>query len=108
MLKVAIIILASLVIATPTLAQQSSDNPFCESVTDRTLQFRQVHLDRYSELVKNYNSGRATDDDRKEMHLRERIVDEAYSWLKLLSYSRANGYTANCVEIHIKLKRIGY
>jgi hypothetical protein len=104
MLKIApCAILASLVIVTPALA-----DPMCESVTDRTAGFRQVHLDRYSELVKAVNSGNASDADRIEMAAREKIVDEAYSWLKLLSYSNVNGYTSNCWEIHFKLRRMGY
>lgn len=98
-------ILASLVITTPALAQS---DPMCELVTDRTMQFRQVHLTRYNELVKISNSGRASDEDRIEMAAREKIVDEAYYWLKLLAISRANRDTSNCWEIHFKLKRLGY
>jgi hypothetical protein len=103
MIKIAIAIIASLVIVSPALA-----DPVCESVTDRTLQFRQVHLDRYSELVRAVNSGNASDEDRIEMAAREKIVDEAYYWLKLLSLANVNGYTSNCWEIHFKLKRMGY
>jgi hypothetical protein len=108
MFKIAIVILTSLVISTPALAQQRTSAPICESVTERTLQFRQLQLNRYNELVNAFNGGSDSDALRIEMAAREKIVDEAYSWLKLLSYSSVNGYTSNCVEIHFKLKQMGY
>jgi hypothetical protein len=108
MFKIAIVILTSLVISTPALAQQRPSAPICESVTERTLQFRQIQLNRYNQLVTAYNSGSVSDEHRIEMVAREKITDEAYEWLKLLSYSSVNGYTSNCVEIHFKLKQMGY
>lgn len=108
MLKIAIAILASLTFVAPVFAQQTSADPVCEAVTSRVVNFRQLQLNRYNELVAAVESGNSGDNYQAEIAARSEIFNEAYNWLKLLSYSSVNGYTSNCVEIHYKLKGMGY
>lgn len=108
MLKIAITVLTSLVFVTPVFAQQTPSDPACEAVTKRVVDFRQLQLDRYNELVAAVDSGSSRENHQAEITFRSEIFSESYGWLKLLSYSSVNGYTSNCVEIHYKLRGMGY